>query len=72
MSRKDLIETPYGRKTPELLCRAMDALVVQEAVFELLQQAEGVLSDHPESKVGNSKVHYAMHKVRAAILEISP
>jgi len=26
MEHKQLIETPYGRKTPELLCKAMDAL----------------------------------------------
>lgn len=33
------IETPYGRKTPELLCRAMDCLVVVEQLVPLLKNA---------------------------------
>ena len=38
MTKKDLIETPYGRKTPELLCKAMDALVLQPRLIEAEQQ----------------------------------
>lgn len=48
---KDLIFTPYGRKTPELLTRAMDCLAACEEVeistgftaAELLQQREDLL-----------------------------
>lgn len=35
--RKDLIETPYGRKTPELLCAAMDAHTRQPKLLETLE-----------------------------------
>lgn len=31
-----LIETPYGRKTPELLCKAMDSYVMLPALIELM------------------------------------
>jgi len=31
------IETPYGKKTPELLCRAMDALSLQPELVETIE-----------------------------------
>jgi hypothetical protein len=36
-------------------------------LLEALQQIEAQLSEHPEANTGNSKVHFAMHKARAAI-----
>lgn len=35
------IDTPYGKKTPELLCRAMDALEVQPELLEVLENCLG-------------------------------
>lgn len=34
-----LIETPYGRKTPELLCKAMDVHVMIPDLVEAMQDA---------------------------------
>lgn len=35
-----LIETPYGRKTPELLCKAMDAYELQPKLIEMMERLE--------------------------------
>lgn len=35
-----LIETPYGRKTPELLCKAMDAYVLQPRLIQMIEDLE--------------------------------
>ena len=40
---KKLIATPYGRKTPELLCKAMDAYELQPELLAALEAAEGVI-----------------------------
>jgi len=37
-----LIETPYGRKTPELLCQAMDALVREPQLVAFLKKVAGL------------------------------
>lgn len=56
-----LIETPYGRKTPELLCKAMDALVVQpELVKALALFIENMDPLYPED-------HICMKTGRAAL-----
>lgn len=36
-TKHTLIDTPYGKKTPELLCRAMDALDVRDELVSALQ-----------------------------------
>lgn len=47
----ELIETPYGRKTPELLCKAMDAY---ELLRKLIDESDknGVSSLY-ENREGN-------------------
>lgn len=35
-----LIETPYGRKTPELLCSAMDAFELQPRLIDMISKLE--------------------------------
>ncbi len=46
----NFIPTPYGPKTPELLCRAMDALEREsellKALIELVERAESEGSIH--------------------------
>jgi hypothetical protein len=37
---KNLIQTPYGNKTPELLCRAMDALEREPELMAALEAIE--------------------------------
>ena len=39
-----LIETPYGRKTSELLCKAMDVHVLLPEIIELLRNAWGSIA----------------------------
>lgn len=59
---RDLIETPYGRKTPELLCKAMDALAMQPEMIEALKLAKENLGPlYPED-------HLVMKKIRAALV----
>ena len=54
MSAK-LIETPYGRKTPELLCKAMDAYELQHelttALNDLLNYTGGWDLTDPEHPI---------------------
>ncbi len=39
-----LIETPYGYKTPDLLCKAMDAYAVQPDLLAALIECEARLA----------------------------
>lgn len=45
---KKLIETPYGRKTPELLCAAMDAYEEEPKLLAALLVAEEFIARHTE------------------------
>lgn len=54
----ELIETPYGHKTPALLCKAMDAHTALPALLEAVRQARDELRSHPDIDRGNSKVHF--------------
>ena len=61
-----LIETPYGRKSPELLCSAMDAYTVLPDIKQALEQIAAQLATHPDIEKGNSRVHFCYHKAVAA------
>lgn len=65
-----MIDTPYGRKTPELLTAAMDAYTAMPEILEHLKAIEVVLKDNKLANVGNSTIHYALCKTRAAIAQI--
>lgn len=39
------IETPYGRKTPKLLCESMDAYERQAELLDLLKRAVARIED---------------------------
>lgn len=36
-------------------------------MLDSLKDAESALAGHPEADKGNSKVHFALHKIRAAL-----
>lgn len=40
------IQTPYGPKTPELLCKAMDAYEREPELLAALDAAESILSSY--------------------------
>jgi hypothetical protein len=46
------IDTPYGRKTPELLCTAMDALVREPVLREALRALCCIVMDEYPSTDG--------------------
>lgn len=37
------------------------------SMLNLLNEADSALAGHPEADKGNSKVHFALHKIRAAL-----
>jgi hypothetical protein len=63
---KNLIQTPYGNKTPELLCRAMDALEREPELLDSLMEATRCLEWHNE-RHGVAMDGQAVIKSRAAI-----
>lgn len=63
---KNLIQTPYGKKSPELLCRAMDALEREHELLAALAEATRCLEWHNE-RHGVAMDGQAVIKARAAI-----
>ena len=59
----DIIQTPYGPKTPELLCKAMDALVIQPDIIEALT---GLLANAPAPKNSKRDFSYILYRETAS------
>ena len=60
------INTPYGKKTPELLCKAMDALVLQDEVLRVLELVKNT-SDYQWVTGGNNvhfEVEYIINRIK--------
>lgn len=66
---EDCSLTP-GDASPAGRCPECDSLayVIRTDPVEALRTIIAALRDHPEAKVGNSKVHFAMSKALAAVL----
>lgn len=62
--KQEYIETPYGRKTPELLCKAMDALVVHD---DLVTALERLLSLNATQGVSDVDYEAAIAEADAAL-----
>jgi hypothetical protein len=45
----------------------VELIAAAPEMLAALREIESNLTDHPEAKRGNSKVHYLMHAARAAI-----
>jgi hypothetical protein len=58
------IDTPYGRKTPELLCKAMDALALQPELIQVIE--DYLLLDDLHDRVGavNDAAKQALAKAK--------
>lgn len=68
----DTIATPYGRKTPDLLCRAMDALEREPQHLARIAELEAALRElvtEADATGGNRRTvsRYAVDKGRAAL-----
>ena len=57
----NMIQTPYGPKTPELLCKAMDALVVQP---NLIKALKSLIT--PPDEYGHAGISYSPEKADKA------
>jgi hypothetical protein len=72
---KNLIQTPYGKKTPELLCRAMDALErehellsVLERLTEKIARANAIQHSGTDIELEDwSELYFLTNEARAAI-----
>ena len=65
--KAELINTPYGRKTPELLCRAMDALQREP---ELLEACKRLLAGEAKltgESAGDVENWNAYRQIEAAV-----
>lgn len=68
-AQKGSYEAVFGHlgMTPDQLGNHMLALQERiDAAGKLLDEVEFTLADHPDAAVGNSRVHFAMHKAKAA------
>lgn len=65
-----LIETPYGRKTPELLCKAMDAHVMLPDILYALKQAEGYIEEISHKVMGAEYKCITLAEIRKATRKI--
>ena len=72
----NLIETPYGRKTPELLCKSMDAHTMLPDILQTLYTAlpfiEDAASDHCYKEGAAKKVEAQIRAAIARIERIAP
>lgn len=52
-------------------CHRSNAQLIADApeMLELLQKIAGLLEDHPEAKIGNSKVHFCFMKAKNYVPE---
>jgi len=74
---KNLIQTPYGKKTPELLCRAMDALEREPDLLAVLERiTEKVARANAIQHIGTdiepedwSELYSLTNEARAAIVK---
>lgn len=67
---KAAIAEIYGK--PVLADANGQLLAASHSLLSALVDIEGLLASHPEASKGNSKVHFAMHKARAAISLVAP
>jgi hypothetical protein len=61
------IQTPYGKKTPELLCKAMDAFEREPELIDALREAKCVLYEAINKRSSKTSLALAWHTVNNAI-----
>ncbi len=62
------IQTPYGKKTPELLCKAMDAHSAMPDILTTLRNLESWILNYVPSETEGVQIE--LHELKNAIEKI--